>query len=177
MKFHGITMVGAFINQKIDSLPVFDPGRDQGRMVWLTDGSLFYGSDIEWVGFGDEGDASAVEDLYSDLLRTTIFLNASYDEFGNIPENDDLIDSTDMVYTQKTKIYTYTAGQHIQSTNLYDPITDMAFIDYILPSANFYGTVPPTIEVTSDGVNWFVVGNNVLLRMPTESAGTDLRMR
>ena len=76
MKFHGVTMVGPFTNQRMVELP--DPWideRDQGRLVWLTNGTLWYGTDIEFVNFASgSGDASEVEDMYSDLLRTTIFI-------------------------------------------------------------------------------------------------------
>ena len=49
MKFHNIGMVGPFVNQKLGSLPTFDTERDQGRMAWLLDGTLWYGSDTGWL--------------------------------------------------------------------------------------------------------------------------------
>jgi len=49
MKFHGIQMDGPFVNQRLTSLPVFNQIRDSARLVWLSDGSLWYGTDIKWV--------------------------------------------------------------------------------------------------------------------------------
>ena len=49
MKFHSVEMVGKFINQKLVDLPTFDDTRDQGRFVWMTDGSIWYGSVDAWV--------------------------------------------------------------------------------------------------------------------------------
>jgi len=54
MKFHNIGMVGPFVNQKLTNLPnPFDQTRDQGRLIWLTDGTLWYGTDSEWKQIGN----------------------------------------------------------------------------------------------------------------------------
>ena len=179
MKFHGIAMVGPFVNQKYTELPVFEPSRDQGRLVWLAEGTFWYGSDTEWVNVSSgAGDANEVEDMYSDLLRTTIFLNASFDEFADNTVDDDLVESSNMTHDRKLKYYTYTAGQVITSANLFDSATGLTWVDYILPSVDFVEGGSPQIEVSSNGgVNWFVAENNKLFRIPTASASTDLRMR
>lgn len=175
MKFHGITMTGPFVNQKLTVLPTFDQTRDQGRLVWLTDGTLWYGDLEEWVSFSSgAGDANEVEDMYSDLLRTTIFMNASYDEFAE----EDLVASTTMTYVPKYKWYTYSGGQTIESVNLYDNESDEDFVDYVLVSVDYIDAGEPTIEVSSNGgVNWFTVQNNKVYRIPNAYAGTDLRLR
>ncbi len=53
MKFHDVTMVGPFVNEKLSSLQPFDISTDQGRFVWLTNGTLWYGSIDDWVRIGD----------------------------------------------------------------------------------------------------------------------------
>lgn len=179
MKFHGITMVGPFVNQKLAAVPTFDPDRDQGRLVWISDGTLWYGSDTEWVNFSaGAGDANEVEDMYSDLLRTTIFLNGSYDEFAIVEDDNPLVSDTTMTHSAKLKTYTYSAGQYIESGNLYDATTDMEWVDYVLPSVDYVGDGNSTIQVSSDGGStWFAADNNQIFRIPNDSAGTDLRMR
>ncbi len=181
MKFHGIAMVGPFVNQKLTAKPdPFVQDRDQGRLIWLTDGTIWYGSIDEWVNFSaGAGDASEVEDMYSDLLRTTFFLNGSYGDFALAPADDDLVASTTMTHNATEKRYDYTVGQNIESTNLFDSETGLTWVDYVLPSVHFeYDTGTPQIEVTSNGgVDWFLVQNNKVFRIPNEQAGTDLRMR
>ena len=49
MKFHNIRMVGPFNNEHLSSLPTFDTNKDPGRLVWLVDGSLWYGETDRWV--------------------------------------------------------------------------------------------------------------------------------
>jgi len=49
MKFHNIKMVGPFNNEQLASLPTFSASRDQSRMVWLNDGSLWYGTQTQWI--------------------------------------------------------------------------------------------------------------------------------
>jgi hypothetical protein len=174
MKFHGATMVGPFVNQKLSALPVFDPSRDQGRMVWLSDGTLWYGSDVDWTDFSSgSGDASEVEDLYSDLLRTTIFMNASYDGF----KNEDLVLSTDMTYNSKDKYYEFTNGQTITSTNLFDLSLSIPYVDYVMVYVNFIGASTPLIEVTSNGTDWNTVQNHRMFKIPDATIGTDLRIK
>jgi len=175
MKFHGIAMAGPFVNQKLSSLPVFDAVRDQGRMVWLTDGTIWYGSDIEWVNFASgSGDASEVEDLYSDLLRTTVFMNASYDGFMN----EDLIVPTEMVYNKKLKYYSFYLGQVIESINLFDVASGISAVDYVMLYADYTSPSLATLEVTSNGgVNWYEVNSHSLFRIPDAGVGNDLRIR
>ena len=179
MKFHGVTMTGPFVNQKLTSLPVFDAARDQGRLVWLAEGTLWYGTDTEWASFASgAGDANEVEDMYSDLLRTTIFMNAAYDEFADDPVDDDLVDSTTMTHNRKEKFYTFVLGQTITSTNLFDVESGIDYVDYVLPSIDYRASGISTIEVSSDGgAHWFEASNNKIIRIPTEYTGTDLRMR
>jgi hypothetical protein len=175
MRFHGITMTGPFINQKLAELPTFDPARDQGRLVWLTDGSLWYGSDIEWVSFSSgAGDANEVEDMYSDLLRTTIFMHASYDEFAD----EDLIETTNMTFNGNHKMYEYTSGETITSVNLFDENTGLTYVDYVLVYAHYVDTGVPTIRVSSDGgAHWYTVDNLKVFQIPVDNAGADLRLR
>jgi hypothetical protein len=175
MKFHGITMVGPFISQKLSSLPTFDAARDQGRIVWIVDGTIWYGSDVEWVNFASgDGDASEVEDLYSDLLRTTIFMNASYDGFTDTS----LMTTSTMTHMIKDKLFEYTDGQYIESTNLFDASTGMSYVDYVLVSVDLVGDSTGIIQVSSNGgVDWFTVGNNKVYRIPSDKVGNDLRLR
>ena len=65
MKFHKIKMVGAFNNEQLSTLPTFDTARDQSRLVWLTDGSLWYGDTNRWVKIlaGDGGGGTVHNDL------------------------------------------------------------------------------------------------------------------
>jgi len=53
MKFHDVTMVGPFVNEKLSSLQPYDTSTDQGRFVWLTDGTLWYGAIEDWVRIGN----------------------------------------------------------------------------------------------------------------------------
>jgi len=47
---HGISMVGNLILQKIDSLPTYVYGEDEGRLVYVkSDNTIYKGSDSEWV--------------------------------------------------------------------------------------------------------------------------------
>ena len=49
MKFHGVKMVGPFINETFDELPTFDSNEDVGRLIYLTDSTLWYGADDRWL--------------------------------------------------------------------------------------------------------------------------------
>jgi len=174
MKFHGISMVGPFNNQKLAVLPTFSPTRDQSRLVWLQDGTLWYGSDVEWVNMGGSGDANEVEDMYSDLLRTTIFLNASYDEFAN----EDLISTTTMTHDQKEKRYDFAAGQTLESVDLFDSYTGLAFVDYVMVYVDYIDSGTPTIEVSTDGgSNWYEMENLKVFQIPVVNAGTDVKIK
>lgn len=176
MRFHGVAMTGPFVNQKLSSLPVFDAGRDQARLVWLTNGTLWYGSDIEWVSFGGTGtgDASETEDMYSDLLRTTIFLNASWDGF----ENTNLINSTNMTYNEKYTRLEYTNGQYVESKNLFDALSYATYVDYVMVYVDYISDSVGQIEVSSNGgTNWSIVTNNKIFRIDSSIAGIDLRVR
>lgn len=183
MKFHGVTMVGPFVCQKLTSKPdPFIQDRDQGRIIWINDGTIWYGSRDEWVNFSSgAGDASEVEDMYSDLLRTTIFLNGSYDAFELDYDENILVESTTMTHNAKEKRYEYTAGEEIISDNLFDSSlsSTVQWVDYVLPSVHYeYDIGYPTIEVSSDGgAHWFVAKNNQITRIPNEYAGQDLRMK
>ena len=48
MEHHGINNIGKFINQKLSSLPTW-VSSDEGRQIYLTNGSLWVGTDTEWV--------------------------------------------------------------------------------------------------------------------------------
>lgn len=178
MRFHGIQMDGPFVNQKLSSLPIFSSTRDSGRFVWLTNGTLWYGNNTEWIeigggggGGGGTGDATEVEDLYSDLLRTTVFLNASYDGFTST----DLVEFTDMEYTSNS--YVYENGRVITSKNLYDSSLSMSYVDYVMVYVDYSGN-DSIIEVSSDGGgNWSIVSNHTVFRINDLYTGTNLKIR
>ena len=129
MRFHGITMTGPFVNQKLASLPEFDIPSDQGRLVWLNDGTLWYGAEDEWRSLAVSSlDALEEEDFYSDLLRTTVFLNASYDGFAN----QDMVENTSMTFLSKENHYTYITGNVIESKNLYDARSNVSYVDFLM---------------------------------------------
>ena len=50
MDFHEITMKGAFIGEILSSLPTWTP-EDEGREIYLDDGTRWYGSDSKWVPY------------------------------------------------------------------------------------------------------------------------------
>lgn len=55
MDFHGITMVGKFIIQKVETLPTFTED-DTGRIVYNEDDSnLYYGDETQWTEVGSGG--------------------------------------------------------------------------------------------------------------------------
>src|SRR6056297_165851 len=55
MKFHGITMTGKFVVQKVASLPTWTVA-DEGRMIYnTTENKLFVGSNESWTEAGGGG--------------------------------------------------------------------------------------------------------------------------
>jgi len=52
MKFYGVDMQGKFKNQELEELPTFNPVTDERRLVYLDDGSLWYGSTDRWILIG-----------------------------------------------------------------------------------------------------------------------------
>jgi hypothetical protein len=62
MKFHGIEMAGKFKNQVLSSLPPWTT-EDEGREIYLTDGTRWFGTDTKWVGYGS-GSSGTSFDLW-----------------------------------------------------------------------------------------------------------------
>ncbi len=83
MKFHNIGMVGPFVNQKMGSLPTFDTQRDQGRMVWLLDGTLWFGADTEWIKLQKSLSDS---EIASGLIQITEGVNTGWRLFDRDPD-------------------------------------------------------------------------------------------
>lgn len=191
MKFYGITMEGKFINQTVEASVTesFVFSRDTGRLVYnLEDGYLWWGDGIEgkWRTVGDlggGGDANEIEDMYSDLLRTSIFLNGTWDEFGEKPADDVYINdtNTDMSHDGDLKIYTYESGMILETNNLFDSVALDGVVSQILacmPSVWYFISdgADPVVYVTADGgTHWEQARNNDYHKF--EWPGTDLRMR
>jgi len=60
MKFHDITMVGPFTNEKLTNTPSFNTNTDPGRLIWLVDGTLWYASLTKWIRIGNIYNADTV---------------------------------------------------------------------------------------------------------------------
>lgn len=122
---------------------------------------------------GGGGDATIVADMYGDLLNTTNFVNVTYDEFLS----EDLIDngSSNMLFVAFERKYTFTAGQVLQSIDLYDS-GESLIVDKALISVDYTDSGTPTIEASADGgLNWETVTNNTVHDF--SNTGTDLRIR
>lgn len=173
MRYHNITMTGPFVNQKLSTLPAFIPERDQGRLLWLSDGTFWYGSDTLWMSLS-RVDTSSTEDIYSDLLRTTVFLNASYDAFTD----EDLVEATNMVYKKSQATYVFTGGNVIVSKNLFDGLSLADTVEYVMVYVEKEDSGNGVIQVSTDGgVNWSIIGNAQLIRISDVNAGIDIRLR
>ena len=198
MKFYGITMQGKFINQTLTVVPpTFNPSTDVGRLIYNEDDGFLWwgdGEDGRWRSIGEGGgDASEMEDMYSDLLRTSIFSNASWNEFWenmttdpylnvNAPTSPELADT----WNGDLKAYIFTsAGQVLESNtqqseyNMYDPHTELPDILYCMPSCFWLDAHPhttqPDIWVTNNGVDWEPALNNDVHKFTT--TGTNLGIR
>lgn len=164
MKFHAVKMAGPFHNQTLSVLPSFIKEQDPGRFIYLTNGTMWYGNDETWVNLSSgAGDANESEDMYSDLLRTTIYKNCTYDEFAKVVNNP-LIESHTMTFDEKNKEFSFTAEQEIVSGIMFDSLTGLKSLDSCMVSVDYYGTGTPTIQVTADGTNWETCENNKIHR-------------
>jgi hypothetical protein len=196
MKFYGITMEGKFINQKVTADVVlpdnFDAIRDTGRVVYnQDDGYLWWGDgiDLKWrrTGTGDGGgDGSEAEDMYSDLLLTSIFKNASWDEYREYggEDWDVLLNKTTSMYPKWNSDYTwfeYSNGDVLESLNLFDARSFLNAVSHIMASVDYIqdDAAPlPTIQATANGgTTWFTVDPHKVYSLGDTDAGSDLRIR
>ena len=168
MKFHNIGMVGPFINQKIVSLPVFDPNRDQGRMVWLTDGTIWYGTLDRWVQFGDKIAAidapTGLESITESSKTGWRLIGESETYHGDIGEKavDESISLTTSTTIGAVGDYSHAEGLGTIAQNQSSHSAGMYNI----------GTSPDTIHETGIGtsdtnrINAFEIYNDGTLTMP-----------
>lgn len=143
-------------------------------------GKYLYSSIIylSFFGAGESGAAStgiSEADVYSDLLNTSQYQNATLDAFIEITANNVLIDSTTMDYDAVETKYDFTIGEILTSTNLRDALSGVSPITEAMISIDFTDAATPTIEMTADGTNWETVENNV--KHTFVNTGTDLRLR
>lgn len=128
MKFHGITMVGEFISERLATLPSFDVSRDPGRQVYAIDEEkLYIGKETEWsevgagAGFG-ELDNTFVND---DILHPGFmyYIDTSSNPISGTmaegSENGDVITVVDITGSFGTNTFTIeaTGGQNIINDN------------------------------------------------------------
>jgi len=170
-KNYGTEMEGPFIGQRVATLPAWTAA-DVGREIYTEDTKLrYYGTDTGWREYGGGGGGGSEFDMYADMLGNSIYLNCSWDGFVN----ELLIASTTMTYNATDNKYEFTAGEILESVDIYDgtlavTVTEcMVYID-------FDDSGSPTIEATADGgANWETVSNGVIHNF--SNTGSDLRMR
>lgn len=128
MKYHGITMEGEFILERISSLPVFDGSRDPGRLVYAIDEEkVYYGKEAEWsevgagAGFGELDSSFSNDDiLYPGFMY---YIDTSTNPLsGTISEGEetgDVITVVDISGSFATNTFTIeaTGGQNIINDN------------------------------------------------------------
>jgi len=168
---YGIEMQGPFIGQRVATLPAWTAA-DAGREVYTEDTKLrYYGTDTGWREYGAGGGGGSEFDMYADMLGNSIYLNCSWDGFIN----ELLIASTTMTYNATENKYEFTAGEILESVDIYDgtlAITVTECMVYI----DFDDSGSPTIEATADGgANWETVLNGAIHNF--SNTGSDLRMR
>lgn len=66
MKFHDINMVGPFVNERIDNVPVFNQLTDQGRLLWSL-GDLWFGTTTKWVRVASSDDLDGISMNHNEL--------------------------------------------------------------------------------------------------------------
>jgi len=98
--------------------------------------------------------ASSEQDIYSDLLASTKYQNLTFDDFTS----ESLVDGTPttMSYSQNDTAYNFTAGQILQSIDLYDATLSLTVTECMV-SVVYSDSGTPTIEATADGTNWETV--------------------
>jgi len=170
-KNYGTDMQGPFIGQRVSTLPAWTAA-DVGREVYTEDTKLrYYGTDTGWREYGAGGGGGSEFDMYADMLGNSIYLNCSWDGFIN----ELLIASTTMTYNATDNKYEFTAGEILESVDIYDgtlAITVTECMVYI----DFDDSGSPTIEATADGgANWESVDNGAIHSF--SNTGSDLRMR
>ncbi len=194
MRFYGITMEGRFVNHTLDTVPSFNTDTDPGRLIYtIDDGKLWWGDGYSapprWRSISDYVDVgnNEAEDMYSDLLRTTVFLNCTWDNFDENETNNAFMNdsptegSSIMTYDDALKVYEYDSSNNIlESLNLKDAVvTAVPEIRHCMPSVwwiNTSGNDVPQIYVTANGgTNWEGVTNNDFHEF--DYPGNDLRMR
>ena len=109
------------------------------------------------------------EDSYSDLLRSSVFENCSFDDFSTL----DRVLVYNGIYDGGYGHFTFTNGQYIESENLIDPLLSSTTISLMMPSMYYDGD--GIIEITADGTNWRTVNNNEMENMVNN--GSVLKMR
>lgn len=184
MKFYGITMEGKFVNQTLASVPSsFVAATDTGRVIYnQADGFLWWGDGETgvWRTIGEGGgDVSEAEDMYSDLLRTSVFLNATWNGFEETPDDDTYINETNTTMTHEAEygIYNYAGAMVLETNNLYDSYLTSNDITYCMPSVWFIPTlgIAPSIQVMADGATWENAENNTIHEFT--NPGKILKMR
>jgi hypothetical protein len=197
MKFYGITMEGKFVNQVVGDAIVgapFNHVNDTGRLVYNEDdGFLWWGDGNvdQWRTVGAaSGDQSEMEDFFSDLLRTSMFLNCTWSEFWDAPNQDTGPNGVDFTgpstpavanqWDSETKSYSMTNTQILQSTEMFDPLIPgidrvtwcmpvIYWTDEVLEGLDTY---PPTIEISVDnGGSWQAISNMGVYHFTSATAG------
>jgi len=126
------------------------------------------------IGGGGTGDASVAWDTYSDLLNSTAFLNATFDSFDTTAYID--IINTTMVHDDDEHKYDFSAGETLQSLNLFDSLSGLSSVDKCLISIDYEDTGTPTIQASANGgTNWDSITLNQLHEF--SFPGNDLRLR
>lgn len=118
--------------------------------------------------------ASSEADIYQDVLGDSKYQHATYDDLND----EDLINgtNTDASYSQNDTRYDFTAGEVIESDDLYDSDAGLSEITECLVLAIYTDSGTPTIEATADGgTNWETVTLNTVHTFT--DTGTDLRLR
>ena len=190
MKFYGVQMQGKFVNQVLADVPAtFDPSTDTGRLIYnTTDGFLWWGDGETglWRSIAEGGaDAAEAEDMYSDLLRSSIFKNCTWNDFVHNMIDDSLIDESSSTsslsnnWSADLTAYVFTTvGETLVSNDLYDSHTGLTDIQYCMPSVYWSDAHPhiltPTIQV-NNGNGWENATNNAVHRFA--SSGSSLKIR
>lgn len=114
------------------------------------------------------------EDMYQDLLNNSIYLNVTWDGF--IDQN--LIDTTIsgiMDFDLQNEEYDFTAGEILQSNNLYDVQSGLDPVEECMISVDYTVSGTVTISGTADGINWEACTNNEIHDFT--NTGIDLRIK
>ena len=171
MKSYGIDFQGNVKIEEVATLPVWQAS-DERRIIYVADSdNMYYGTSAAFSEFG--GGSSSESDEYSDLLNSSVYQNCTYDDFAD----EDLTDAgnTDMTFNMADTQYDFTAGEVVQSDDLYDATTSMTAITECMIHVYYTDTGVATIEATADGANWETVTNNTIHEFT--DTGTTLKIR